>query len=278
MQLEIPAEPSVQSHPHCSPSVVANTGTWFTYETCWLMKSVCTARGGAHRLVASAGAGEGKDEMAPDPLAEMAALDGLIDSMLEAQSDDELTTIVQPNVMSLNQKFFLRIATRCDSCADDDTKDRLSVRHPLVKAVGHTEATGWVPARVGISHGRPLAVVFCSTASLRVVHANFGGFRRGQALSGKVMRLLDAIVKKTEGQISQSADLLQTICAAAADPVTGEFEVPLAPERVSAMRQTIVNIGGEVRACDTRPAAAVVVVVSVRAPLVCARAHASLAP
>ena len=73
--------------------------------------------------------------MAPDPLAEMAALDGLIDSMLEAQTDDELATIVQPNVMSLNQKFFLRIATRSDSCADDDTKDRLSVRFPPVKAV-----------------------------------------------------------------------------------------------------------------------------------------------
>jgi hypothetical protein len=75
------------------------------------------------------------------------------------------------------------------------------------------------------------------------------------------MLLLDAIVKRTEGQINQSADLLQTICAAAADPVTGEFEVPLAPERVSAMRQTIVNIGGEVRACENRAAALVVVVV-----------------
>jgi hypothetical protein len=62
-----------------------------------------------------------------------------------------------------------------------------------------------------------------------------------------VMRLLDAMVTRTQGDMSQSAALLQAICAAAADPVTGEFEVPMAPARVAAMRQTILDIGGQVR-------------------------------
>ena len=49
-------------------------------------------------------------------------------------TDDDLAPIVAANVMSLNQKFFLRLATRSDSCADTATKERLSVRPQINSA------------------------------------------------------------------------------------------------------------------------------------------------
>eukprot|EP00240_Pyramimonas_obovata_P005944 CAMPEP_0118933332 /NCGR_PEP_ID=MMETSP1169-20130426/11933_1 /TAXON_ID=36882 /ORGANISM="Pyramimonas obovata, Strain CCMP722" /LENGTH=340 /DNA_ID=CAMNT_0006876083 /DNA_START=37 /DNA_END=1059 /DNA_ORIENTATION=- len=125
-----------------------------------------------------------EDEMGENELKDMAALDNLIDSMLTATAE-EMPMIIGQSVMSLNQKFFLRIATRSDSISDPEAKKQLS----------------------------DLAVT--------------------------VMRLLDEMVKQTKTTMNTSGELLQKIVTAAADPATGEFMVPLAPENISAMRTAV---------------------------------------
>lgn len=51
------------------------------------------------------------------------------------------------------------------------------------------------------------------------------------------MQLVDSVVRKTNDQLSDSAALLQDILSAAADEATGEWALPLAPERVAAMER-----------------------------------------
>lgn len=65
------------------------------------------------------------------------------------------------------------------------------------------------------------------------------------ALAKTVMYLVEAMVKKTEGQLSESAETLQQILVAAAEP-NGEWNVPLADDKVEAMRLALEERAGKV--------------------------------
>jgi hypothetical protein len=58
-------------------------------------------------------------------------------------------------------------------------------------------------------------------------------------LAGKCMKLIEAMVEKTESGIQESSKALESIVAVAADPETGEFAVPLSSESVARMRVAI---------------------------------------
>ncbi|GMH37163.1 hypothetical protein BSKO_05036 [Bryopsis sp. KO-2023] len=58
-------------------------------------------------------------------LQEMAQLDMLIDLLLECSSPEELARAVGENILALDQKFWLRLATRADSAGSKADKDRL---------------------------------------------------------------------------------------------------------------------------------------------------------
>eukprot|EP00959_Pyramimonas_sp_CCMP1952_P288082 6024408-Pyramimonas_sp.AAC.1 len=131
-----------------------------------------------------------------DALKEMAAMDSLIDSMLTA-TDEQMPVIIGQSVMSLNQKFFLRIATRSDSTSDPEAKQKLS------------------------------------------------------ELAVRVMRLLDGMVRQTKTSMNTSGELLQKIVTAAADPVTGEFMVPLTSDNISAMRKAVSDNSAKVQPPST---------------------------
>lgn len=78
---------------------------------------------GSERQVKMHAAAE--DDMGEQALKDMAELDTLIDAMLEA-TEEQMPMIIGQSVMSLNQKFFLRLATRSDSTSDPAVKQQLS--------------------------------------------------------------------------------------------------------------------------------------------------------
>ena len=133
------------------------------------------------RKKAAAAATGGGADPATSALAETAALDGLIDSLLAARGAEELASRVADNIMSFDQRFGLRVATRSDTAGGAEEKEALA------------------------------------------------------SLAKVVMQLVDAMVKQTNEQLSESSSLLQDILTAAADEATGEWSLPLAPERVAAM-------------------------------------------
>lgn len=115
-------------------------------------------------------------------LAETAALDELIDILLSATDANDLTQKVAENMLSFDQRFWLRLATRTDSAAEEEEKERLA------------------------------------------------------SLAKVVMQLVDAMVRKTNAQLTDSAGVLQEILKAAADETTGEWTLPLPADKVAAMR------------------------------------------
>jgi flagellar biosynthesis regulator FlaF len=58
-------------------------------------------------------------------LQEAAQLDELIDMLMAAKSEQELSRVVAENIFKFDPKFWLRVATRNDSITDADQKDRL---------------------------------------------------------------------------------------------------------------------------------------------------------
>eukprot|EP00887_Chlorella_sp_A99_P005541 scaffold1.g5541.t1 len=56
------------------------------------------------------------------------------------------------------------------------------------------------------------------------------------SLARHVQSLVEAMVARTQQQMDSSAALLQEVLRAGADPTTGEWALPLAPERLAAMR------------------------------------------
>ncbi|KIY95629.1 hypothetical protein MNEG_12333 [Monoraphidium neglectum] len=58
-------------------------------------------------------------------LQEAAALDELIDVMLSAKSQQEVAGLVAQNIMAIDTKFWMRVATRNDSATSQADKDRL---------------------------------------------------------------------------------------------------------------------------------------------------------
>jgi hypothetical protein len=115
-------------------------------------------------------------------LAETAALDELIDILLSATDANDLTQKVAENMLSFDQRFWLRLATRTDSAAEPEDRERLA------------------------------------------------------SLAKVVMQLVDAMVRKTNSQLTDSAGVLQEILKAAADERTGEWKLPLPADKVAAMR------------------------------------------
>lgn len=114
-------------------------------------------------------------------LAETAALDELIDLLLGCKHPNDLAARVAENVMSFDQRFWLRLATRADTATSEEERKGLS------------------------------------------------------DLAKVVMQLVDAMVQKTNNQLSNSAAVLQDILKAAADEETGEWTVPLPPNKLKAM-------------------------------------------
>lgn len=118
-------------------------------------------------------------------LAETAALDDLIDILLGASDANDLTQKVAENMLSFDQRFWLRVATRTDSASTPEEKEKLV------------------------------------------------------SLAKVVMQLVDAMVRKTNEQLSDSAAVLQEILKAGADERTGEWKLPLPEDKVAAMRAAI---------------------------------------
>eukprot|EP00878_Enallax_costatus_P011323 GHUV01011820.1.p1 GENE.GHUV01011820.1~~GHUV01011820.1.p1 ORF type:complete len:248 (+),score=70.57 GHUV01011820.1:143-886(+) len=58
-------------------------------------------------------------------LKEAAALDELIDTLLAAKTQQELSRAVAENIFSFDAKFWMRVATRNDSVTDPNEKERL---------------------------------------------------------------------------------------------------------------------------------------------------------
>lgn len=115
-------------------------------------------------------------------LSEIAALDELIDVLLDSENAEDLSKKVADNILSMERKFWLRLATRADTASSEEQKEKLA------------------------------------------------------SLARVVMQLVDAMVRKTNEQLTDSAIVLQDILRAAADEVTGEWTVPLPPEKVAAMK------------------------------------------
>ena len=62
------------------------------------------------------------------------------------------------------------------------------------------------------------------------------------ALSSNLVSTLDAVVSTAEDKLGEVAKDLETVVKAAAEPDSGEFLVPLLPERIEAMRQALSNV------------------------------------
>jgi len=115
---------------------------------------------------------------------ETAALDDLIDRLLAAKTQQQMAQVVAENIFAVDAKFWLRVATRNDTAATAEEKERL------------------------------------------------------QSVASSVMVLVDAMVRKTEQQLTDSSRVLQDIMTAAADD-KGEWYLPLAPEQVQALREAL---------------------------------------
>ena len=64
---------------------------------------------------------------------------------------------------------------------------------------------------------------------------------RLQSLATTVMRMVDSLVKRTDTKVSDSGRLLESFLKAAADD-RGEWELPLAPEKLSALEKVIIQL------------------------------------
>lgn len=60
------------------------------------------------------------------------------------------------------------------------------------------------------------------------------------ALASNLVTALEVVVQRTEERMDDSADVVQKVLAAAAED-NGEFELPLKPERVQAMRAALIE-------------------------------------
>ena len=107
----------------------------------------------------------------------------------------------------MDQKFWLRVATRNDSAATQADRQRYALH-----VAGHQ--------------------IECSKSTL-IFAANDC---RLQELANTAMRMVDAIVKKSDSQLTDSGRVLQKILAAAADE-RGEWQVPLPEQKLDAMRK-----------------------------------------
>jgi len=128
---------------------------------------------------------------------DLAAMDGVIDIMLGATSDDELARVVAENVLSFDQRMWMRFASRSDSAATADEKTRVA-----------------------------------QTAS-------------------KCMKLVEAMVERTANTIEESSASVQRVVGAAADPASGEFDVPLKADALQRMARALESVTVDERVLNT---------------------------
>ena len=62
------------------------------------------------------------------------------------------------------------------------------------------------------------------------------------ALASNLVSTLEAVVSTTEDRLDERAKQVEAVVKAAAEPATGEFLVPLVPERVQAMRAALSRL------------------------------------
>lgn len=72
------------------------------------------------------------DDATADSLAAVQQLDALIDALMEKQSPAELAQCVAENIMSFDQRFWLRLATRSDAAADEEQRQQLAALAKVV--------------------------------------------------------------------------------------------------------------------------------------------------
>lgn len=134
--------------------------------------------------ILTAKSGDGAMQQPPSQLQQTAMLDDMIDRLLAAKTEQQLATIIAENIVAVDTKFWIRIATRNDTASSAEDKEKL------------------------------------------------------QVLASTVMKLVDALMKKSEKQLSDSGKVLQEILSAAADE-RGEWYLPLRPAQVKGMRVVI---------------------------------------
>lgn len=144
--------------------------------------SAAAARRPRRRLAAAEG-----EAATPESLSAVQELDALIDALMARRGPQELAQTVAENIMSFDQRFWLRLATRSDSSADEEERQQLV------------------------------------------------------SLAKVVMQLVDGMVKRTNEQLSESTGLLQDILKAAADPKSGEWQLPLSADKLAAMRRVMAD-------------------------------------
>ena len=133
---------------------------------------------------------------AGDAVNDVANMDALID-LLVAADEEALVKLVAENVLSFDQKLWIRLASRSDAAETQEEKDAF------------------------------------------------------MTLAGKCMKLIEAMVEQTESTIQESSKLLENIVATAADPDTGEFQVPLTSESVARMRAAVDGTAVDERMLNT---------------------------
>ena len=126
-----------------------------------------TARRG--RAVASRATRDGEG------VSDLAAMDAVIDLMLEAKSEEEVGKIVVENVLMFDQKMWMRFASRSDTAEGSAEKTRI------------------------------------------------------MELAGACMKLVEAMVEKTENTMEEASVNLQTVVGAAADPSSTSTSTPSEP-------------------------------------------------
>lgn len=65
---------------------------------------------------------------------------------------------------------------------------------------------------------------------------------RYEVLASNLISTLDAVVSTTEDQLDERAKQVERVVQAAAEPDSGEFLVPLIPERIQAMQEQLQSI------------------------------------
>ena len=149
------------------------------------------ARRGRGRAVASRATRDGEG------VSDLAAMDAVIDLMLEAKSEEEVGKIVVENVLMFDQKMWMRFASRSDTAEGSAEKTRI------------------------------------------------------MELAGACMKLVEAMVEKTENTMEEASVNLQTVVGAAADPSSGEFDVPLNADALARMKTALESVMVDERTLNT---------------------------
>lgn len=128
---------------------------------------------------------------------ELAAVDAVIDLLLEAKDEEELAKTVAENVLAFDQQMWMRFASRSDGVETAEEKTRL------------------------------------------------------MEAAGKCMKLVEAMVERTESTIEEASSGVQQVVGAAADPASGEFDVPLKADALERMKSALETVAVDERMLNT---------------------------